>query len=300
MKRNKWTALSKEYSDALVEYAAIIRPAESSDKMPALIDRYIAEAAPTLAENSAKLYRGIADRLKKVFSEMYPHQVKPIHVAQLLDKYRDHPAKANAARNVLKQVFSKAVLWGMTETNPVQFVPRLRMTARDRYLTDTEFKTIHERASPTMRAIMDILYLTGQRIGDVLSIRHADIEPDGVFFRQQKTKNRLKVIMSDDLRAAIATARRLHQSVKGMTLFHTRQGSKLTYSTVLELWRRATNAAGVENANIHDIRAKAATDAKAQGLDSKKLLGHSSESAHMRYLRSKEIPIAQPVKLKKS
>jgi hypothetical protein len=46
------------------------------------------------------------------------------------------------------------------------------------------------------------------------------------------------------------------------------------------------------SADIHDIRAKAATDARAQGLDSKSLLGHASESAHLRYLRGKETPVA--------
>ncbi len=94
---------------------------------------------------------------------------------------------------------------------------------------------------------MDICYITGQRIGDVLKIRYSDIEDDGI-----------------------------------------------------SLWLRATTSAGIEDAHIHDIRAKAATDAKAQGLDSKSLLGHASESAHLRYLRGKETPVAEPVRIRKS
>jgi integrase len=106
--------------------------------------------------------------------------------------------------------------------------------------------------------------------------------------------------MTQDMRDAVSEARKLHQFIKGMTLFHTRRGTPFSYSTIRTFWDRAIQASGIENAHIHDIRAKAATDAKAQGLDSKKLLGHASESAHLRYLRSKEITVAEPVKIMKS
>jgi len=298
--KGKWTALSKDYADALMEYAALIRPAGPSDLMPAVIDRYMLDAKATVSKGTYRLYARCAGRLKKIFHEFRPDQVKPLHVAQMLDSFRSTPSEANNLRTVLKQVLSKAVLMGLTETNPVQFIPRNRVAPRGRYLTDPEFLAIRSHASPTMKAIMDMLYLTGQRIGDVLAIQHSDIEHDGIFFRQQKTGNRLKVAMTEDLREAVAAAKSLHKSVIGMTLFQTRLGRPIRYDTVRELWDRATKASGIEDAHIHDIRAKAATDARAQGLDSKKLLGHTSDSAHMRYLRSKEIQVAEPVSLKRT
>ena len=79
----------------------------------------------------------------------------------------------------------------------------------------------------------------------------------------------------------------------------TRQGKPLSYSTVRTLWLRATTSADIPDARMHDLRAKAGTDAEAQGLDSKKLLGHTSEQSHKRYLRSKEIPIAIPAREEK-
>lgn len=298
--QNKWTPLARDYADSLIAYANLIRAPEANEKLPAVIDRYLAEVRARLSVNTLSSYETAARKLKTVFVEFTPSQIKPVHVAQMLDHYRDTPGAANIMRNVLKQVCAKAVLWGLSETNPVQFVAPHRLSARDRYLTDAEFTAIRSAASPTLLAVMDICYLTGQRIGDVLGIRYADISPDGILFQQRKTGNRLKVLMSDDLRAAIETARRLHRSVKGLTLFHARDGRPIHYETVRVLWERACCAAGIENAHIHDIRAKAATDAKAQGLDSKKLLGHASESSHLRYLRSREIPFAEPVRLKKS
>lgn len=296
--QNKWTPLSRDYHDALVEYAKLIRP--NSGGMADLIDRFLGDAKDIVRPNTLKTYGSAAEKIKKAMVEFRPDQVKPAHVAQLLDHYRATPAMANVIRNVLKQAFTKAVVWGLCDTNPVQFVPPAKSKKRDRYLSESEFAAIREKATPTLRAIMDIAYLTGQRIGDVLAIRYADIAEDGVQFRQQKTGNRLKVAMTDDLKGAIESAKLLHRSVRGLTLFHTRAGKPFSYWTIRTLWSRATEAAGVEDAHIHDIRAKAATDAKAQGLDSKALLGHASESAHARYLRSKEIPVAEPVRIRRS
>lgn len=296
--QNKWTPLSRDYHDALVEYAKIIKPNKGG--MEELIDRFMLDVKTMIKPNTLKTYTAAAEKLKKALVEFSPGQVKPMHVAQILDHFRSTPAMANVMRNVLKQVFAKAVVWGIAEINPVQFVQPLKTKKRDRYITEAEFQAIKAKATPTLQAIMDICYITGQRIGDVLKIRYADIDEDGIFFKQEKTGNRLKVSMTDDLKAAVDTARALHKSVKGLTLFHTRQGKPFAYWTVRTLWERAITSAGIEDAHIHDIRAKAATDAKAQGLDSKKLLGHASESAHSRYLRSKEIPVAEPVKIRKS
>lgn len=296
--KNKWTPLSRDFHEAIVEYAKIMKPNKGG--MEELIDRFMFDAKTALKPRTLRTYTVAAEKLKKAFIEFSPELVKPMHVAQVLDHNRKTPAMANVMRNVLKQVFTKAVVWGLAEINPVQFVPPFKAGKRDRYITEAEFKAIKAKATPTLQAIMDICYITGQRIGDVLKIRYADIQDDGVFFKQEKTGNRLKVEMTDDLKSAIDSARALHQSVKGLTLFHTRQGKPFAYWTIRTLWTRATTSAGIEDVHIHDIRAKAATDAKAQGLDSKTLLGHTTESSHNRYLRSKEIPVAKPVKIRKS
>lgn len=150
--------------------------------------------------------------------------------------------------------------------------------------------------TPTLQVVMDLCYLTGQRIGDVLAIRHADLTENGIVFEQQKTGARLCVAWSDDLRSVVAESKALHQSLRGMTLLHTRQGKPFAYWTVRTLWDRACSAAMVKDAHIHDIRAKSATDAKKAGVDSMALLGHKSEAVHQRYLRSKETPVVEGVR----
>lgn len=299
VEKNKWHPLAADLGSALQQYAKLIST-PTGGGLDDIVDRVMAECKSTIRESTYKNYQICADRIKTSFAEFSPDQVKAKHVAQFIDAYRETPSMANMMRNVLKVVFNKAVLLGLTDSNPVTSVPPLKTKRRDRYITEQEFQAIRAKATPTLQAIMDICYITGQRIGDVLKIRHSDIEDDGICVQQEKTGNRLKIRMTADLRDAIGQARALHRSVKGFHLFHTRQGKPFSYWTIRTLWQRATTSAGVEDAHIHDIRAKAATDAKAQGLDSKSLLGHASESAHLRYLRGKETPVAEPVRIRKS
>lgn len=296
--RNKWHPLSKDFHVALSEYGKLVAPMQGG--MVQQISDWLLDIRPTVAASTFRTYAVAAEKLKAALVEFGPSDVKPKHVAMLLEHHKATPSMANTMRNVLKQVFTRAVVRGDCDINPVQFVRPNKEKKRDRYLTDTEIQAIKEQATPTLQAMMDICYLTGQRIGDVLAIRYADITEDGIYFKQKKTGNRVLVAMTPDLAKAIAAAKSLHDNLRGLTLFHTRGGKPFAYWTVRTLWERATLAAKIENAHLHDIRAKTATDAKAQGLDSKTLLGHATESAHARYLRSKEIPVAQPVTLRQS
>jgi integrase len=57
------------------------------------------------------------------------------------------------------------------------------------------------------------------------------------------------------------------------------------YETVRRHFAEARDKAGVEDARIHDIRAKSLTDADRQGEDAQRLAGHSSAGMTERYLR---------------
>ena len=148
-------------------------------------------------------------------------------------------------------------------------------------------------ANPSIRSIIDLCYLTAQRISDVLAIRRHDISDRGIYFRPIKTKGstgkQILVKMSPDLKAVIDRARTLHGNIMGLTLFHGRGGRVLGYSGVRGAFDRAYAAAGVEDATLHDVRAKALTDAKKQGKDNQKLGGHTTEDRANRYIRDREI-----------
>jgi integrase len=296
VQRGKWLRLGTTEAEALRAYAD--RRETGGEMMSDLLTRWLNDAE--IADKTRKTYAVIVRKLAKVMAEFRPAQVTARDVMAILHHHRATPATANHMRTVLINALEYAFREQIVERNVARDVRPLKTKTRDRYITDAEFAAIYEKATPTLRSIMDLCYLTGQRIGDVLAIRHADLTAEGIALKQQKTKHRMIVQWSPDLEIAVATAKALHASLRGLTLLHTRQGTPFSYSTVRTLWERACASAKVEDAHIHDIRAKAATDAKKQGIDSKALLGHASESSHLRYLRSRETAVAQPVSFRQN
>ena len=295
--RNKWEFLSRDYHDALRIYAGKIAP--KTGGVPALLDRYIGQVE--LAESTLKTYKGCVAVLKTVFREFDPHQVRPTHFYQFITAKGISDAMAAHYRSVMVKAFQLAVEEGLVDQNLMKEIKHYSGGKRDREITWEEYDNIRSNASRTMQVMMDVAYLTGQRIGDVRRMLRSDIREDGVYVHQQKVKDvKLLIQWNPDLRAAIDSAILLHTNIRGMTLFHNRRGGILSYSTVRTWWDRACAKAGVEDANMHDLRAKAATDAKRQGIDSMALLGHSSEATHKRYLRGKEVKVVQGVRRVKS
>ena len=61
------------------------------------------------------------------------------------------------------------------------------------------------------------------------------------------------------------------------------------------MFRRAVAKAGVTDFHFHDIRAKALTDAKRQGMNAQTLAGHESEEMTAHYIKHREVETVAPV-----
>jgi len=291
--KNKWTRLSDIYTEALQKYASLVSPKSNENAMAALIDKAIEYHAPTVAQSTIVQYRCSAKTLKEILAEFEPHQVKPKHIAAIKANYRNNPGTANRYISILKVVFRYAMEWGIVEMNPCVGIGRLKEGRRDRYITDKEFMAIKHEATPLVSAMMDLCYLTGQRIGDVLAIKLSDISADHIQFKQQKTGKELKVIITPDLKVAIDNAKRLQTTVRGFHLLTGRGGKPIKYLRISEQWRKACKNAGIENANIHDLRRKSLTDTKRQGHNPRLLAGHTDERMTDSYIVDREIDVAE-------
>lgn len=294
VKLNKWRKLSSDYYSALRQYAQI---ESSSDEWLNLVgqvfDRYEhRHKQGELAANTIKQYRAIRPRIEHGFGEFAVGQITTSDVTTFLLLHENTPNMGNRMLSVLKTVFDRGVALGWCPANPARGVRRNDERKRTRYLADDEYRRIRIAASPVMRVVMDLCYLTGQRIGDVLSIRHADISPDGIAFRQQKTGQRMLVRMTPDLESAVRDAKRLHK-VMALWLVHpVGKSTPYSYKSIQDAWSRACDKARVNDANIHDIRAKSLTDADRAGLDATVLAGHTSKAMTERYLRERKTKVA--------
>lgn len=293
--QNRWQPLSTDYTEALQQYAQLTAP-PSAGSMPALIDTVLTHIKPKLAANTIHQYNIAAKRLKEMLAEFHPEQVQPRHIAAIKMHLADTPNMANRILSFARVVFNYALENQLIDTNPAIGIRRHEEAKRDRYLTDDEMNRIWQAGSPVLRVIIDLCYLTAQRIGDVLAIKLTDISPEGIAFSQQKTGKRLIVTMTPDLQTVLEEAKRLHGNLRGMTLLVQRTGKPYSYTAIRDQFKRACIKAGVEDAGLHDLRAKSLTDANSQGIDAQMLAGHEDSRMTARYIRLRQIDRATPPK----
>ncbi|WP_332688279.1 tyrosine-type recombinase/integrase [Devosia sp.] len=297
VRKGKWERLGSDYTQALLEYARRTETT-TAGTLPDHIDKVLKHITPKLKPSSAKAYEYAAKLLKKRLSDFNPDQVLPRHVAEIKVGMIDTPNMANRVITVLRVVYQHLVEWQVVDSNPCSDIRRHKEAERDRYLTDAEWMAIRRAATNDLRAIIDVAFLTGQRIGDVLSIRLGDISDDGITFVQQKTGAKLMVRMSPDLASSVSTAKALPRKARSLYLFCSPHSLRpYAYDTVRKAWMAACNKAGVADAHLHDIRAKALTDTRRQGNDAQKLGGHSSAKMTDRYIRLREIEVAEPPRM---
>lgn len=298
VKRNKWHNFGTDHYEALKRYAEAHRP-KSSHGMAKLLDEWLEQASDTVKASTLTHYRSaVESKIKPAFIEFAPHEVEAPDVAAFLYHHRSTPNMANRMRTILKQAFDLAVRQGIARSNPVLSTQRNKEAKRTRHLSDSEWQAIRDHASPVLQTIMDVSFLTAQRIGDVLKIRHADIRDGHLYVKQEKTGKEMLIEITGELREAIDNAKS-KGNVRSLYLFSQRTGKPWTYWAIRDQWKRATEAAGVEDARLHDNRAKSITEANRQGLDAKMLAGHSAQSMTDRYIRDRDLQVATPPSLRK-
>lgn len=299
VKRNKWHDFGTDLHGALVRYAEAHKP-KSEHGMARLLDDWLDEAQDNVKAATMAHYRSaVESKIKPAFLEFEPAQVETPDVAAFLYHHRKTPNMANRMRTILKLAFDLAIRQGIARTNPVLATQRNKEAKRTRYLTDAEWSAIRDAADETLKTIMDISFLTAQRIGDVLKIRMADVRPSGhLYVKQEKTGKELLIEISAELRECIDSAR-AKGSVRSLYLFSQANGKPWTYWAIRDKWKAATAVSGVADARLHDNRAKSITEANRQGLDAKTLAGHTTQAMTDRYIRDRELDVAKPPSFRK-
>lgn len=286
VKQGKWQRLGGDLHTALVEYARLM--AKPADGVPALIDRALPAIIEHVAPSTSQQYTYCAKLLKELFADFRPDQIRHGDVVQMMDGFKDRQVVANRMLTVLRLVYRWALDRQMVDMDPTVSVKRFKQRSRDRLISATEYLAIYKQCAPWLQCVLDLCYLTGQRIGDVLAIERANLGDDGIFFQQQKTGKRLIVTWTPELRAAVKRAEQETGPVVNMTYLLAGRGGKLrAHSNVWRSFKLAASKAGVDDVTLHDLRAMAGTEVDRQGGDATGLLGHTDRRTTQIYLRDK-------------
>lgn len=291
VKARQWRRLGTSYRGALIVYGRLTAPA--SGAMAALVQDALPGLLHGKAPSTVRQYEAAAAQVAHLLGDFEPCQVTQADIYDLLDQFRKTPNMANRILTVARLIFKHAVKRRMIPNNPCVGVDRFAEAKRGRYLNDAELAAIRDRAGDRLRVVIDLLYLTGQRVQDVLDIKRTDLTDEGIQFQQGKTQIRRTVAWNADLRAAVRAAGALPGPANATYLLRGRWGGPVDYRSLHEQWSRACALAGIRDARIHDIRAKSATDAEAAGLNPQALLGHASPAMTARYLRLRRSPVVE-------
>lgn len=247
-----------------------------------------------------------AEKLKHLlrkFSRL--DQVKQKDAAMVKVLLADSPVMANRVITFGRLCWNDFLEHQLVDENPFVAVKRYKGGKRTRLFTWEEWNTIKSKGDALLGLIMDGMFLLDQRINDVLKIDERDLLEQGIYVKQQKTKKELIIAWNDDIRVWAAACRAAHGKV--LVLEDARRarpllrhkGRRVSYQMAYDRWTRACAAAGVEDAHQHDGRAFSATEAKRQGLDPQKLLGHDEAATTKIYLRDREIEVVQGPRIRR-
>ena len=150
----QWLRLSAEKQGLPAMYLALARLTEresTSDRMPAVIARWLEDKRTDWADKTATDQERIAAIMGESFREFRPDQVTTPVCAQYLRRYAATPRTHNLHRTMLRQVLAFAALEGLREGfNPVDNVPTRKVEGRKRAVSDAEIAAIKacERRAP--------------------------------------------------------------------------------------------------------------------------------------------------------
>ncbi|RQT75008.1 integrase [Burkholderia cepacia] len=212
--------------------------------------------------------------------------------------------RANRDMALLSHAFNYARETGMTKiANPCQGVKKYKEDGRDVYVEDDLYKLVYDKADEPTRDAMDLAYLTGQRPQDTLLHDERDIRENFLHIDQGKTKKKLRMEVTGELKAVIdrIRTRKRQYRVVCTALIVNEKGERMTLDTLQRRFREARREAGIADGDFQfrDLRAKAGTDKTDSTGDirqAQKQLGHTSVTMTEHYVRNRRGDKVKPTK----
>lgn len=197
------------------------------------------------------------------------------------------PVVANRTLAVLRRMYAWGIGQGIVEANPCDMVERpTTERPRERVLTSSELSALwasFNGLSPSWAALFRLCLLTGQRVGEVLTMRWDDIDGDWWIIPTTKNGHAHRVPLTPQ---ALEIVRALPR--RSSYAFSSASGSCGALRGYRKAFRRACAVADLANARVHDLRRTAASMMASLGVSRVvigQILNHSSTSVTAIYDR---------------
>lgn len=290
-------ALGEDFPAALRKYADLHTAQATRGTFAEAAKLYRRDELPKKAPRTQAGYDAQLTTLTAILGAMPLDTIQPKDVSDVLDaiclkrvengRQRGGAIIATRTKALLSAVMNFARVKGlMSVANPCAGV-RGTKSKRDRMVSDAELAQALRKAGPELAGFLELVYRSGQRPGDVVKMRRADIQDGALCVRQDKTGARVRIDVVGRLKALLA--RLTSGAVASVYLVHDRRGQPFTLAALRKRFDRLEL-----DWQIRDLRAKAASDSK-NAREAQVLLGHAAASTTDGYIRQRAGERATPI-----
>ena len=308
---NKPIRLGNSIREAYETFARLpIHSKEEINTLSQLIERYTLEVLPLNAAGTQENKRTYLRTLVKVAGHFQLEDIQQHHAWSVFHEMHGINGLKTARETIgcWRHVMSKAVEWGLIETNLLKGMKLPKPKPRTRYVTDEELNLfMNEYATKRIKAHLQFKLETGMDKQDILLVQLSDLKGDGVHTCRHKVEGRERVYQwTPELKNAVEALRSAYKGkVSSTYLCHTREGKPyfpIKEGRVLDenghpygkpsgwnsQWQRCMKkwkADGHVGFHEHDVRKKVASDTSLE--NAQELLDHSSPEITERVYRVK-------------
>ena len=240
------------------------------------------EAFQRLAPRTSKEYDVVLDWIIKNMGDLPVAAIRKPDVIRARDAQAAKWRFANYIVQILRIILKHATEIGWRDDNPAQGVPLLTKRTDDRQPWPLDLvKAARAKAKGRTLLILELCLGTGQRIGDVLKMRWDDLQDGGLLVRQNKTKARLWIPLTAQLRAVLVATPKA-----GLTICAQPNGKPTSYRGAADMVMALRRAIGAEAYDIHGLRYTAAAELGAAGCSDEviaSITGHKSMAMVAKY-----------------
>jgi integrase len=257
-----------------------VRMSEHHCTVNEILDRYERDCLQELAPRTQRDYRKHIARMRTWFGERIAANLKPKDFAEFIEIKGRGRFNRNKTLAVLSAAFTQAVQrWYWIDRNVLRDVWRHPSKPRDRLVTEEEFASLHSSAPLRIQLMMDLALITGQRQGDLLTMRWDAIKDGAWHLQQGKTGKRMAITLTPSLKKVLGKCAALptNGNPREFVILN-ESGIPYTSDGFRSIWQRCMRnwvARGNTRHTFHDLRAMCATRCPTIEAASK-LLGHSS------------------------
>lgn len=241
------------------------RPENTVDK---LIETY--KAQPEWSKrrpNTISTYETALGHVSTAWGKLDPASISVAGVLELRSRFSERPSMGNMVLVMVRALMKLAVQTGLRKDNPAREIDKLDETPDEaKPLTPEAWATIMSDAAPV--ALQRFAYLgraTGQRISDLVTIRPADRDQDGIMLSITKLRDKPHWCPLRPEEIAVIDGWKQFRTATYVTRENGRRHSDDTLRFAWNAFAATEAGAALRGFTPHDLRASKVCDERIRG-----------------------------------